>query len=386
MPKGVIKTPTDEKRWEKAKEAIRESHGDGELPWALVMHVYQNMGKTELTSIPGGALDEKLDRDALIERALERQGRKTTMPSEVHSVLHDWWNTKGKFLLSPEQTTILSRVKEAKARRRDMRVVKSADDLVKLQKSLSFLKEVIEDLAKAEDEDKPKDNWKPSFEYGKEHLSRMHPYTSKGFSYREAAHMADVDPARLRYDDRSQRWSTGHRTSELSEPMLAIAKQVAQKHMDRHHQERGAKAMENVGSAPTIAEQHHTKQVTQGIASDWDSHLKNLKDSGAFVNLKPHEVAKAIMQHKKDFYAQNKDALAAKHSDVASKLASFHDQAYSAGKDARMEAMRTILQGGAGAPVEASTGYSEQPDIEELSEDAPYTPSYLSDEEEEEDR
>lgn len=383
MPKGVIKTPADEKRWDKAKDAVSESHSEGELPWALVMHVYQNMGKAELTSIPGGAEDEKMDRDALIERVLERQGRKTTIPNEVHSVLHDWWNTKGKSLLSPEKQKKLSDIRGVKTRRSEMKVVKSTDDLAKLQKSLSFLKEVLEDLVKAEEEDKPKDNWKPSFEYKTEHLASMHPYTSKGFSHREAAHMADVDPARLRYDDKSQRWSTGHRTSELSDPMLAIAKQVAQKHMDRHHQERGAKAMENMGSAPTIAEQHHTKQVTQNIAGDWDSHLKSLKDSGAFEGLKPHEVAKAIMGHKKDFYTQNKDTLATKHGEVASQLATFHDQAHSAGKDNRMEAMRTILQGGSGAPVEASSAYSEQPEMDELSEDTPYTPSYLSDDEEE---
>lgn len=382
MPKGVIKTPADEKRWDKAKEAVKESHGEGELPWALVMHVYQNMDKAELTAIPGGASDEKLDRDALIERALEQQGRKTTMPNEVHSVLHDWWQNKGKSLLSPEQHKKLAEFKEAKQRRSKMGLVKT-DELASLQKSLFFLKGVLEDLAKAEEDDKPKDNWKPSFEYKPEHYTKMHPYTSKGFSHREAAHMADVDPARLRYDDRSQRWSTGHRTSELSEPMLSIAKQVAQKHMDRHHQERGAKAMENVGAAPRIAESHHAKQIMNNTPSDWGEHLKNLKASGIFDGLSSDEIDDLIDKHHVEFRQANRESLANKQKEIASQLSSFHDQAHAAGKDTRMEAMRTILQGGVGAPVEASSGYSEQPDIEELNEDAPYIPSYLSDDEEE---
>jgi hypothetical protein len=89
------------------------------------------------------------------------------------------------------------------------------------------------------------------------------------------------------------------------------------------------------------------------------------------------------MQHKKDFYAQNADKVADKQSEVASKLGDYHNQALDAAATHRVESMRSILQGGQGAPAEAGSQYTEQPDVEfeGLSENEAYTPDYDTEEE-----
>ena len=48
MP-AFIKTPADEKRWSKAKEAANKGHSEseGDSYWKIVNHIYQQMGKTE---------------------------------------------------------------------------------------------------------------------------------------------------------------------------------------------------------------------------------------------------------------------------------------------------------------------------------------------------
>ncbi len=53
MPKGVVKTPADEKRWAKAKERAREEYGlseDDERFWRLVNGIYQTMRKARAES------------------------------------------------------------------------------------------------------------------------------------------------------------------------------------------------------------------------------------------------------------------------------------------------------------------------------------------------
>jgi len=45
MPKGVVKSKSDEKKWSKAKKAAKGYKKGSTTYWKVVMHIYQNMKK-----------------------------------------------------------------------------------------------------------------------------------------------------------------------------------------------------------------------------------------------------------------------------------------------------------------------------------------------------
>lgn len=55
MP-GFVKTPEDEKRWEKAKKIVEDQKGTAEGNWPLVTHIYKNMKKAALAPTQTGTL------------------------------------------------------------------------------------------------------------------------------------------------------------------------------------------------------------------------------------------------------------------------------------------------------------------------------------------
>ncbi len=72
MPKGVVKTPTDEKRWEEAKKRVRDEYDlteDDDRFWRLVNGIYQRMSKS--------VTDEELDSYDIMEG--------------LSSLVHDQW-------------------------------------------------------------------------------------------------------------------------------------------------------------------------------------------------------------------------------------------------------------------------------------------------------
>lgn len=91
MPKGVVETPSQEKKWEKAKEIAAEQ-GKSKR-WPLIMHIFKQMG--------GMSKADQDHQNVLVERALAAQGKKTTIPQEAHEALHSWWQSnKDRLLLS----------------------------------------------------------------------------------------------------------------------------------------------------------------------------------------------------------------------------------------------------------------------------------------------
>jgi hypothetical protein len=139
MPKGVVETQAQEKKWERAKD-IAEKQGKGKR-WPLIMHIFKELG--------GMSKVEGEDRNVLIERALERQGKKTVMPDEVHQVLHSWWNDNNAKKLTHEQHQALADIKTAKNKPKPNLKLAKARELEGLYGALSALRQVIaEDLRK----------------------------------------------------------------------------------------------------------------------------------------------------------------------------------------------------------------------------------------------
>lgn len=64
------------------------------------------------------------DKNIKIEAALERQGKKTTIPHEEYQALKQWWDDNKHTALTPEQSKMLSSIKETKKRRSGIKLAK----------------------------------------------------------------------------------------------------------------------------------------------------------------------------------------------------------------------------------------------------------------------
>lgn len=219
MPKGVIKTPAQEKKWERAKEIAAEQ-GKAKR-WPLVMHIFKQMDG--MSKVDGE------DKNVLIERALAGQGRKTAMPDEVHSVLHSWWNDNKAKALTPEQHQRLADVKAAKNKPKPSLKLVKMRQLEDLYKALNALRNVVEEELVKEDRPKSKANeWKLSELHTPQELAEIQKFVDQGYHPREAAHLISGGRGgKGEHRDFSKALESRIRPTMLSEKMLADAKNVA---------------------------------------------------------------------------------------------------------------------------------------------------------------
>lgn len=77
MPSNLVKTPHDERLWEKAKEIVRKQYGktekDGESYWKLVVGVYKQAG--------GHKEEEKVEKS--MEAKESAQAEQEEQPNET---------------------------------------------------------------------------------------------------------------------------------------------------------------------------------------------------------------------------------------------------------------------------------------------------------------
>jgi len=330
MPVGVIKTKADHKKWKKAKKIVEEQHG--EIRWPLVMHIYQQMAKD----------DEPKDKNVLIERALDKQGRKVVIPQEVHDVLKPMWERDKDKLLTPEQKQKLESIKQAKQRRSEFKIVKSAEELNYVESSLKKIKQELDVFFILEkDEKSGSGGWKPPSGFD----PKTHPDTSAlmlihGLNPREASFMSGAHT--------SNEYSRGRyfRPTPLSEGMLEHAKRVAKQKFEEHEQKRRETA--DPAQNPDLFLQHNAQSVHKGFNGNFQDDLKNFKESDEFKNLSQSDRPGRIMQWKADWQKQNLEnqkQSAAKAAGLHSELA---DHANTERAKKLIEQRENILRGGEG--------------------------------------
>jgi hypothetical protein len=292
-------SPTDEKKWNKAKQIVEEQRG--KISWPLVMNIYTQMAKDEdfkpnLTAIPGGQInEEKPSKDALRERSLNRQGRKTVLPHEVHEYLQ---NEAPKIIdrsLTDKQKNTLAQIKEEKRRQSEMKIIKSLDDL---SNALSFLKDGVETLTKAK---KPGAKSLVPFAAGPSLQPHEHAavkaWTDKGFSDREALHMSGVRPEAPTHE---------YQSTPLSDSFLKFIKPIAEEHHQKHLERIRSEA--NPEHNPHLSRSHQSNQVEQPHVDARENAFKEFKASGALDGLSDFDKRKKIANFHKDFINTNKDA------------------------------------------------------------------------------
>jgi hypothetical protein len=284
------------------------------------------------------------DRNAKIEAALSAQGRKTVMPQEAHEVLHDWWHSKGKVSLPPEQQQRLSEIKSVKAKRANFHVVKSSQELDDLHKSLSYLKQAVEsDLFKAKIERK---EWSPGRQYSDRDMAAIQPHIDAGHSLQEAAHLSGVERTAQNHP---------HKISELSPAMRTKARAAAMDWIGKVKQREATEAKPEINPekyrAGKAAEIHSS---SKDVAKSYADALKQHKASVG--HLSPEEQMASIQKFKADFHSAPAAVLA--HADAAKAHADIAHSSREARRDELQEQRQAILGTTSGQPQIA-----EEPDV-----------------------
>lgn len=330
MPKGVIKTKSQEKKWDKAKEAAADQ-GKSQR-WPLIMHIFKQMG---------GLNKEDNDRNAKIEAALAAQGRKTTIPQEAHDVLHSWWSTNKDQVLSPEMKQRMADIKAPKEKRAQFKIVKSKQEILDLQKSLEYLKTAVSsDLFKAKS---TRPEWSPSRQYSAQDTAAMQPHLDAGHSLQEAAHLSGVDPTRSGHS---------HQVSELSPAMMQRAKAAALDWVSKTKQREALEAKPEHNPEKFVSGK--AAEIGQSASAAAKSYADSLKEHKASIShMPPDEQLKSIQKFKSDWHASPAAKMA--HVDAAKSHADFTSQAKEARSKELYEQRKNILMGGQGLDSPMST-------------------------------
>lgn len=345
MPKNIIKTKAQEKKWSKAKEAATDQ-GKSQR-WPLVMHIFKQMG--------GLSKDE--DKNAKIEAALNAQGRKTTIPKEAHEALHSWWTQNKDTSMTPEMKQRLADIKAPKERRAQFKVVKSREELSELQKSLEYLRTAVaSDLFKAKTTRK---EWSPSRQYSEKDLAAIKPHLDAGHSLQEAAHLSGVDITPSNH---------GFQVPQMSPAMTQHAKAAALDWISKRRQSDAKQAEPSVNP-----EKFLTGKATEiggssaSIAKSYADQLKDHKES--IKHLSPEEQIKSIQKFKSEYHGSA--AARVTHVDSAKTHAELSTHAKDARAKELYEQRKNILLGGQGfsTPTPTSTASAMDNDDEVLSQD-----------------
>lgn len=300
MPKGVVETPSQEKKWEKAKEIAAEQ-GKSKR-WPLIMHIFKQMG--------GMSKADQDHQNFLVERALAAQGKKTTIPQEAHEALHSWWQSNKDRLLSPEQKQKIKDIQSVKAKRAGMRLVK-AEYLQSLQTALSALKsELVEDLYKADDVKRSyRRDWTQHPDHTPQELEQMQKLIQAGFHPREAAHMISIKKVGSNKRGRGEAETYEHalrsqiNPTELSPKILERLRPMAAQLLEAQRAREAESLVPEEN--PELYAQHKRQQAHHQVYSDYNKAYDDFLGSDELKNSSPEDKVKRISEWKKNWHRQN---------------------------------------------------------------------------------
>lgn len=343
MPKGVIKTPEQEKKWKEAKTSAKESGQSGN--WAYVMGVFKRMGG--MSKIDGE------DKNVLIERALSGQGKKTAIPHEAHQALHAWWTENKEKLLTPKQKQTLSDIKAPKERRAGTKLVKNQQYLNEMQAGLAAIRDqLLEGLSKARHKDRKKwVQWSQHPDHTPEELDKIQQLVDAGYHPREAAHLiSPVGVGRGETRDFKRAMVSNIAPTMLSDKMLAELKQVARGRLEDYAKQAGTTAEPE--KEPVKYAAHQMKTAHADKTADYHKAYTDFLSSDELKGKSPLERHKAVQSWKSNWKQQNPE-YEKSLSEVAN-VGSKYKEAEEARKQHVAEIKHHIVYGG--APIESQIG------------------------------
>ena len=337
MPKGIVKTPSDEKKWEKAKDIAAEQ-GKSKR-WPLIMHIFKQMS--------GMSKADQDHQNVLVERALAAQGKKTAIPQEAHEALHSWWQSNKDRVLSPKQKESLAGIKSVKQKRSQIGLVKSAY-LDEMHNALSAIRqEIHEDLLKAEG--KSSGEWLQSEQHTPEELDKIAKLVKEGYHPREAAHMLSPSTGgRGEPKDFMRALQSYVKPTQLSPKMLEEARRVAQQWLEGYESHLGETAKPEIN--PIAHASSKLKAAHAEKTGDYHKAYTDFLSSDELKGKSPLERHKAVQAWKTAWKQENPEH--EKSLAEVSGLGSKFKEAEDARKKYVEEAKHHIVHGG--APVEPS--------------------------------
>lgn len=318
MPKGVIKTPAQEKKWERAKDIAAEQ-GKAKR-WPLIMQIFRQMG--------GMSKTDQDQRNHLVDQALKSEDKH--MPLEVHELTYSWLSSKAKKL-------------------------SKAQHLDEMHAALSALRnELSEQLTKAEEKkDKTHGEWSQHPNHTPEELTRIAKLVNEGYHPREAAHLISPTTGGRGEPRNFMRALESYvRPTQLSPRMHAEAKKVAQQWLDNYESHLAERAKPEIN--PVIHASAKLKQAHQDKTADYHKAYTDFLASDELKGKSPMERHKAVQAWKQSWKEKNPEK--ASTSGLSEAAATFKE-AEEARKKYVEEAKHHLVHGG--APVEP-TGVEDE--------------------------
>jgi hypothetical protein len=339
MPKGIIKTPAQEKKWKDAKASAAKQGQSGN--WAYVMGVFKQMGG--MSKVDGE------DKNVLIERALSAQGKKTAIPHEAHQVLHSWWQENKEKLLSPKQKQTLSDIKASKERRAGIRLVKGQEYLNEMHAGLSAIRNQI-----AEELNKARSDWQQHPDHTPEELDQIQKLVQEGYHPREAAHLiSKTGSGRGEHRDFERAKKSPVAPTMLSDKMLAELKDIAKQRLGSYSQYEGSRAEPE--RQPVKYAAHQMKAAHAEKTADYNKAYTDFLASDELKGLSPMDRHKKVQGWKSEWKEKNPEY--SKSLAEGANVGSKYKEAQQARKQHIEDIKHHIVHGG--APIESSSGEGE---------------------------
>lgn len=260
------------------------------------MGIFKQMG--------GMSKVEGEDKNVLIERALERQGRKTAMPDEVHQVLHSWWSDNKARALAPEHHQKLAEIKAAKNKPKPSLKLVKARELKDLYKALNALREVIAEDLRKDDKKSSSREWAMSKEHTPQEMDEIKKLVQEGYHPREAAHIVSKGRGgRGEPRDFMRALTSGIKPTMMSDKMLGEMRDVARQWLDNYHT-KTAKYLEPEKN-PVKHASAQMKAAHQDRSAKFDKDFSDFLASDELKGKSPMERHKAVQAWKNDWRSNN---------------------------------------------------------------------------------
>ena len=339
MPKGIVKTPAQEKKWKEAKASAAKQGQSGN--WSYVMGVFKQM--SGMSKVDGE------DKNILIERALSTQGKKTAIPHEAHQVLHSWWQENKEKLLSPKQKQTLSDIKAPKERRAGMKLVKNKEYLSEMYAGLSAIRDQI-----AEGLQKARSEWQQHPDHTPEELDQIQKLVGEGYHPREAAHLiSKTGSGRGEHRDFERAKKSSVAPTMLSDKMLAELKDIAKQRLSSYSEYEGSRAEPE--KQPVKYASHQMKTAHEEATADYSKAYSDFLASDELKDLDPLEQHDRVEGWKSEWKRNNPEYN--KNLINSASAGSKYKEAKQARKQHVDEVKHHIVHGG--APIESSAGEDE---------------------------
>jgi len=361
MP-AFIRTPQDEARWEKAKQAANKtrSESDGNKYWGLVNHIYHQMSKAELPKTGAEAAIQRVNLirnlvktnpelfllnqgllDKVVDVLIKARGDDEEEEDQGYD-LQDYSSDEG---LNNEDLEGMSVIDDPYQDEDDeagkwLREQEMSEAVPKTPETEKEDEEATPEISEKLKSRSSYSDWKPHGNYTPEQKAQIEEHVKNGYSEREAERLADAHKGPKTFQE-----ALSHtvRPSQPSSKMLDEMKELAGHWLDRA--DRHAKINANPEKNPQKFASGKMLQAHEENTKDYNKAYNEFLNSDELKNMKGLERHKAVQAFKQNWKQQNPEYEQNLLSGVG-EAQKHYGEASQARAQSLDEAMRHIITGG----------------------------------------